>query len=228
MFDGKTTGCVFSAANQVNGASPSVVTLSDHSRFKNDGVLTNVTWTQLPSGLWVMGFPGTNGVVNHTDTNGAMAPSTLTVMLWVKYNTLSAAAPNNNACLLGKKNTTYDQANGWLWYTEQASKGWWLRGSSGVGQLSTVGIIDINIWYHAVVTVTGTTVAFYKNGVAVGGGTGTITAITKNTDTLRIGELSNDYPSWFTGSLALPRIYNYALSADQISRIYEAEVRWFK
>lgn len=39
----------------------------DVSRYKNNGTSTAVTWLQLPTGLWVMGFNGTSSVVDIGD-----------------------------------------------------------------------------------------------------------------------------------------------------------------
>lgn len=58
MTDTKCTGLVLTAAKQLGGPEPSIVTLADRSRYSLSGVMTNVTHVQLPSGLWVMEFNG--------------------------------------------------------------------------------------------------------------------------------------------------------------------------
>ena len=45
---------VLDVARQIGGPEPSTTTLTDLSGFGNDGAMTNVTWAQEPSELWVM------------------------------------------------------------------------------------------------------------------------------------------------------------------------------
>ena len=116
---------------------------------------------------------------------------------------------------MGKKNTTYDQANGWYFGIDDTSLILAFRGSSAtVASSSPIGMVT-GIWYHFVAVVSGTTVSFYSNGIAKG--SGTITAITNNTDSLRIGEGSNDFPSWLNAKWVLARIYNVVFTATQVA-----------
>jgi len=78
----KTKGCVLDVARQRGGAMPGVVTLVDHSRYRNDGAMTDVTWTQLPSGLWVLDFNGTSSIVDYGNTHTNIKSA----LLWIYPN----------------------------------------------------------------------------------------------------------------------------------------------
>jgi hypothetical protein len=52
------------------------------------------------------------------------------------------------------------------------------------------------------VTVAGTNAAFYLDGVAVG--TASVTQVVSNADSLYLGRMSNDYPSWLDGKMGKP------------------------
>ncbi len=78
-------GCVLNMAPYRGVVSPSTVTWHDASRYHNDGTLTNVTWTRLPSGLWVAGFNGTTSFINVADNGGLnITARPLTIAVWVK------------------------------------------------------------------------------------------------------------------------------------------------
>jgi len=72
-------------------------------------------------------------------------------------------------------------------------------------------------WTHAAVTISGTAVAFYKNGIAAG--TATLTsAMTDAAGTLRVG--SRDGAVFFTGQIDEAMIFHRALAAHEIRALY--------
>jgi hypothetical protein len=75
----KTTGCVLDVASPVGSVAPGVVTLLDRSRMKNNGTtMTAITWSQLPSKLWVM-------VLNGATSKVAFAASLCKVQTFVAW-----------------------------------------------------------------------------------------------------------------------------------------------
>src|SRR3989338_2162175 len=88
---------------------------------------------------------------------------------------------------------------------------------------SATGFYD-GVWHHAVGYRNGTTVGIYVDGIDRGSTTGTIHNVSAdNTKALVIGiVLLKGAFTWtpFTGSIDDVRIYNRALSADEIKRLY--------
>jgi hypothetical protein len=63
-------GLVFADAPHVQPFSPGVVTLIDSSRAKNHGTMTNITWEQLTSRMWVPVYNGATSRIS-IPANGA-------------------------------------------------------------------------------------------------------------------------------------------------------------
>lgn len=79
--------------------------------------------------------------------------------------------------------------------------------------------IELNRWYHIVETFDGSTIKHYINGTLFYARNVGTTTIVNSASTFRIGQSSNgQYP--FNGSIDEVRVYNQALSAEEISRQY--------
>jgi hypothetical protein len=76
----------------------------------------------------------------------------------------------------------------------------------------TVSTIALNTWYHIAFVLTPTTVAYYLNGSLVQ----SVSAVVYNTNRLVIGK-SGDNARPLNGYIADIRVYDYALSADEIN-----------
>lgn len=75
----------------------------------------------------------------------------------------------------------------------------------------TNSTVALNTWYHIAFVVTPTTAAYYLNGSLVQ----SVSAVIYNTNRLIIGK-SGDNARPFNGYIADIRVYDYALSADEI------------
>jgi hypothetical protein len=82
--------------------------------------------------------------------------------------------------------------------------------------------ITVGSWYHVAVTIKeGNDVNFYINGASAGKFPQADIFGIVNNEPLRIGKIkSEDY--WFSGAIDDVRIYNRALSAAEIRKIYQA------
>ena len=84
----KTRGIVFESEVS-RDVEPGVVTLYDRSRFQNNGAMTDVSWTQLPSGLWVMSYNGSSSLVDLGNADSLKLKDTnFTLMLWFNPTTV--------------------------------------------------------------------------------------------------------------------------------------------
>jgi hypothetical protein len=98
---------------------------------------------------------------------------------------------------------------------------------NGSSWLSTSADADLpysaGVWYHIVYAVTGSGYTIYVNGNQVGIGTYSGTPLLYNTNhILRIGD--SGYGEYFVGNIDDVRVYNHALSADEVKRLYTSNI----
>ena len=86
--------------------------------------------------------------------------------------------------------------------------------------INTGTLADLNAWNHVVVTHDGSTAKVYKNGSLIK----TVTGRTYTTalDTVSIGRNLNNVIETSNGAIAQPRIYNRALTAEEVQRSYDS------
>ncbi len=183
----------------------------DETTNANNGTLTNgPTWTTgyLGSGI---SFDGTNDYISVPHSSTLALTGDMTITAWVKptdrqYDGIVGKTSGNTAA-------PYD---------------FYLTGTTGIprflrGNGSASASVDASAapatgqWSHVAVVMSGTTVTHYLNGVANGSGT-LSTTIGDAGGALRIGSRADDV-TMFKGVMDDVRIYNRALSADEISRI---------
>jgi hypothetical protein len=78
-----------------------------------------------------------------------------------------------------------------------------------------------NAWVQVVCTLYGTNASIYFNGQFITNGTGV--TLGTGTGALTIGEINSAFPSYYGGSLDDIRIYNRALSSDEVAQLYAIE-----
>ncbi len=220
----KTRGLVlegYSPRTPLGTAAPAL-SLPDMSRFGNNGVFTDVTWVQLPSGLWVMSCNGASSVVNL----GAGVFDTLeacTVEFWYAPNAPLGATTNMLWGFFTDIDNNwggeYDRGNFYFYAT---------IGGGAVVFIVSVGDAGMSFQWHHWASCFGIGGAeFWLDGVSMGTDVST-ESVTDIAPTLVncFGEYGNGSLYW-AGYIAPPRVYNYALSADEINKHFEAERRLF-
>jgi hypothetical protein len=75
-----------------------------------------------------------------------------------------------------------------------------------------------NMWFQVVCTLNSTDARIYINGQLNNSGTGE--TLGTGTGALTIGKINSGLPSYYQGSLDDLRIYNCALSADEVQQLY--------
>ena len=85
----------------------------------------------------------------------------------------------------------------------------------------TGGTLNLNTWYHILVTKNGNAFTLYLDGVSVATGTNSGT-INTSYDKLEIGHYGNNNASWFTGHISEVRIYPRGLTAAAVFQNYNA------
>lgn len=145
--------------------------------------------------------------------------SAVTFSIWIKPNTYNASY-NGVAGL-----TLAGQQRGYLFDTAPSTMNFQI-GTGSWGGSATVARNATGIWTHYVGTWDGTTVRIYKNGVA--GGTLAKTGSIVYTSTgLSIGRYHNTSANSSDMHVAHAAIWNRALSADEVTHLYNVTKQQF-
>ena len=209
-----------------DGKDMANVTAYDRSGNANNGTLTNGPTRAIGKIGQGLSFDGSNDYVNVSDNaNFDLGGKNFSISFWFKanedLNTIGDIWSDRRSILqkgvdsIGLANGAYqiffegdvdtvliEFSNGANWFNAQTAKTSW----------------DANTWYHGVITHNQTTMSWYIDGILDSQTTRTET-IQNNNDSLRIGRFDRNAWSW-TGLIDDVRIYNRALSADEIKRLY--------
>ena len=197
-------------------------TLEDESRYGNGGTFgagaKAPTWTQLPSGLWVLAFTAADNT--YIDCGGDASVDSITtdmtLMAWC-YPTSIAIDQTIISTRNGKNDVTVPYN---LWTTNALID---FRLANGATQyVGRFTGMTVNEWQFIVGTVSGTTITAYRNAVA-GGTVGTFVGTRQTGDKLTIGQADSTATRPWSGNLWGTRVLTYALSAAQIQSIFNAE-----
>jgi len=195
---------------------------SDLSRNNNNGTLTNGPTFNSSNGGSIV-FDGTNDKVIATNSTSVNLQSVLTLEMMIR--------PTNNtqnAGILGKWSAGNQTDNSYVFYLGQDSSinryGFIISQSNGVLRtLSPSSTYSANIWYHFVCVADGSMMYIYQNGVVnvqTLSYDGTIRLSTRNVNIGSLREDTNLYP--FNGRIAFVKIYNRALSAQEVLQNFNA------
>ncbi len=216
----KSTGLVLNPRIYTGPTTPPAA-LEDQSRFKNNGTFTNITQTRLPSGLWVMNFNGVSSVVD-CGSSSSHAISVYTLQIWL-LNT----ADNNADCIFGRHiGGAYTERRFAITYYGGDLAHIVANGAASTRELGPAIPAVLNRWYSVAAVNDGTSLYLYVNGQLTSAPTA-VSNFAVGASTLSIGA-AIPVDRYFTGQLALPKLYNRALSATEIYKLYASEVRWFR
>ncbi len=205
-------GLVFGAQPET-GAQPDVTTLYDRSRFKNNGTWVSGIWQQQPSRIW-MSTGRYNITLSPSLTFSGIRP--ITVMAW--GNPSSRAQYSGLICqqaeiMLTMFNVDYKPAfvlNSFATNDRAINPTAWDSGY-------------LNKWWFLAGTYDGTNLKLFIQGNEAASvvPTGSYGDLVNNWST------GNNNNVTFLGSTGMFRVYEYALSAGQINKIFDSERRWF-
>ncbi len=187
-------------------------TIWDRSGYGNNGTITGATWERLPSGLWVNSFDGTD---DYIDCGTALPTgyTGLTLVTWIYRSSIDAGehyifnkwAPEIYFAVSGNVLTAYCTVTG-------VQK----------GPCTSTTTINDSKWHLAVYRWDGANMQIFVDGIADGSpvaavGTFGVAA------TLIIGSNNTHNGAWLDAKLGLPRMFTCALSANEITSIYNQE-----
>ncbi len=161
-----------------------------------------------------IGFNASNSIIT-SPNNTALDTQTPTVEVWVKTNSL-----NQNGFWFekGSVNSQYS-------LFQEGTAIQWRMNIGGITQLSTASsFLSTSAWCHVVATYTSGTRVLYVNGVAVNSDsqTGTIATNASGMSVGAYGGNSGSNAYWYNGNIGLVRVYNRALSANEVIQNFNA------
>lgn len=218
VFNPPMLGCVL----YLPGLPGSGSKIYDRSPYGNHGTIIGATWKKLPSGLWYLSFDGIDDRVNCGDYAYHRVTSQLTIELWANLQSL-----DDTLQYLLNKQSTIDPMSGYGLYIRQTTDvlGIWCGGLSPAGVTSDVAITT-DTWYHLVGTYNGSSLTVYVNAVSKSvSSSGSINW--SNIENLWIGARAQGPDAWADAFIAIPRVYNRALSALEIQNHFNREKRLF-
>jgi len=212
----KTRGIVLDAeATLLEPAS-----LVDMSRYRNDGVFTNLTMAQLPSGLWIYRCPnGATARVNCGDDASVNQAGDFSVEIWVYLNNTPTAWEGP----FGKINWAANWKGwGFFHWAGDYEKMGFLVGDGTTPSYLLAQPFTLTTWQHWLVTRSGNDWVMYLNGSSVD--SATIATFALSATDLYVGRSATYY---YDGDLALPHMYTYALNASQVRSKFNETRGWF-
>ncbi|MCF7866311.1 LamG domain-containing protein [Candidatus Woesearchaeota archaeon] len=215
--------------------------VKDYSTYLNHGTLGGGTGSKTPN--WTTNgkiggayeFDGVDDYIEiNNDSELDFSTGNMTISLWIKINTQYSGGKgsNENVSVIIDKGTgrlvdgygiQHDGSSQKLRFSIDKNDA-----SSVRSDLYTDQIINYGEWYFVVAKIEKGTKYFYINGeqeTTTGSVGGEISEPSRN---LIIGKHDVDGGGYFNGTIDEPRIYNYALTAEQITAEYYAGLRRYR
>ena len=201
------------ATKYVNGIRLDTASIIDLSPNKSTITAANLTYRQDDTPM----FDGTDDYLS-TSQNIIKTTGGWTVETWFKLDAVNSGSLYN---FIGDTNITY---NSWYWTVFQSKLALWNR-SPGTWRYGST-IIQPNTWYCASIVSddSGTQYQFYLNGIAEGGDHTTYSwaADYAGLQMGYIGRGSSVHGRYFYGQLPSMKVYNRALTVQEIQQNFEA------
>ena len=212
VFKPPELGCVLYLPGLPAGDSK----IHDRSPYGNQGDITGATWVRLPSGLWCLSFDDTDDYVDCGSSAGLRFTTSFSVMAWAKW-----ASDVTSTTIIGSYR---GGVSGYDLYVDSGDILKWavegLTPSSG----AIVASPSLNVWYHIGFTYNSTSneLHSFSNGVRIANTAVSGTPVVATTN-LFIGRYGNSLIEIMDGLIALPKIFNTAISDFAFINHYNRE-----
>lgn len=198
--------------------------LLDLSGQNNKGTLTNMDaptdWVQTEKGL-ALDFDGANDQVLINDAPALNPTNAITVCLWYNSRSVPGSVTPFTYCLLSK--STSVNAQPYPTFDIRGSSTTAIEAAVAIGSTSktvSLGTINTNQWTFVSFTYDGSVLAGYRNGLLQASSSQS-GALGTTTSPLALGNNYGFSPRFFNGQISEVRLYNRALTAEEISKLYQ-------
>ncbi|HUV76187.1 MAG TPA: LamG domain-containing protein [Dehalococcoidales bacterium] len=224
VFEPPEPGCVLYLPGLPGGGSK----IYDRSPYGNIGAITGATWKKLPSGLWYLGFDGSDDYVDcGTAASLDMGTGDFSMLVWV----YTSYPSDSNAGIISKKAGYF--TNGYGLHTTSVAQAYWRilvhaeDSASNQVQYNNDSNLAIDAWYLVAVTFDrdGDATLYIKGDLEeIKSASMSSVGDIDNAHILEIGEANGRHHN---GYIALPRIYRRVLSALEIQSYFDREKHLF-
>jgi hypothetical protein len=215
VFEPPELGCVLYLPGLPGGGDK----IYDRSPYGNVGTITGAAWEHLPSGLWCLSYDGVDDKTDCGNSASLQLTTALSLEAWVKTSLTSTGH------IISKDDDTNRSFNLFISGSDGKAYGS-IFVADAIKQIGAAGnAINDGDWRHVVFTYNKVSLYLYVNTTEADSlsETGNIDNDTVN---LTVGINAND-ASDFSGSIALVRVYNRALSALEIQNHFNQEKHLF-
>jgi hypothetical protein len=187
-------------------------TAFDYSGYGNDGTLVNSPeWVDGKYG-GALSFDGVDNYVEINESASLNITEAITVSLWLRFNQIDI----NQGIIRSRSEDGNNPWNVWYWNVGKFRFEVFIDGGSYVQVYTDDDSVTLGDWIHFIGVFDGVTLKTYLNGVEQLHSLTAVGSIYPPDSNVRIGE----YYGYFKGLCDEVRIYNRALSAEEIGNIY--------
>ncbi|MCX6708574.1 MAG: right-handed parallel beta-helix repeat-containing protein, partial [Candidatus Woesearchaeota archaeon] len=198
----------------------SSTTAKYYTSYNNTGTVSGPTWTSSGISGGAYSFDGVNDYIGTSYASSLNITGPMTVEVWINTTSLTPAAQYI------ADRWTYTPGNFRAWSLDLQTTSLVWRASvdgtdGGVKQISYDYTGKQNQWHHIVGTYNGTNLTLYVDGSQAAIGAGPASIVSSNKDIyIGGGDQGLSYP--FNGTMDEVRIYNRALTSQEISADYNS------
>src|SRR3989344_2227598 len=209
-----------------NGPDLTTTTAYDRSGQGNNGTLTNGPVPAAGTIGQALNFDGVNDYINVGSGSSLDNLGPMTASAWIYAKSSGEGGLTGrifDKCMTGGSN------NCWIFYQTTGGVGgltFYVDGSTILRRISSNGVIQYNKWHHVLVTWDGVITTAASVHIYVDGNEVTYTTTTNGAsrtsdaiESLIIGNTIDSNRTW-DGLIDEVRIYNRALTPDEIKRLY--------
>jgi hypothetical protein len=190
--------------------------IAHNSAGSGDGTISGATWEAGKIG-GALRFDGVNDYVNCGHAAVLSGMQAITISAWINADTWKTG---EGARIISKRGSTssYDTS---IYANPTRSAAASFYGQNGaITVASSTPAFALNEWYLITATDTGSVQKLYVNGMNVATTNTNTGAILSNTSNVWIGTYNNNSSTMFDGLIDDVRIYDYALSAGEVTQLY--------
>ena len=180
------------------------------------GAATCPIWSMSGKNGRAMSFDGVDDFIDVPDAQSIDFTGDMTISMWVQPR----GTQKSNADIISKHSNGGYMIEQNLNSTNQYYFAWDTTGAGAYTGQAALTTLAANVWQHFVVVKSGATITHYLNGVQTAQATGSSATISVNAQPLRIGNWASTSGRQWNGLLDDLKMYNLALSADQVKVEY--------